>query len=66
MDINEFRNQSPERLITLAAELRARIRDLRFTIGTRQRANVRDLRKVKKELARLLTVRNAPQKHSSL
>jgi ribosomal protein L29 len=57
MDLKELRNQSAQRLDELAGELRSKIRDLRFTVGTRQRANVRDLRKAKLELARLLTIR---------
>lgn len=59
MNANELRTQSRDRLTQMAAELRASVRDLRFTVGTRSRANVRDLRKAKKELARVLTVRNA-------
>ena len=60
MNAKELRSHSPERLDQMAAELRATIRGLRFTVGTRERANVRDLRKAKRDLARLLTVRNAP------
>jgi ribosomal protein L29 len=58
MDLKELRNQSQERLQELALEARTKIRDLRFTVGTRQRANVRDLRKAKQELARILTLIN--------
>lgn len=39
-----------------AAELRGKIRDMRFTITTRQQAKVRDMRKAKKDLARILTI----------
>lgn len=59
MDAKELLTQSAERLDQLAAEARGTIRDLRFTVGTRQRANVRDLRHAKKELARILTARSA-------
>lgn len=56
MDVKDLRNQSAVRLRELADELRAKIRDLRFTVGTRQSANVRDLRKAKRGLAQVLTV----------
>jgi ribosomal protein L29 len=59
MDIKELRTQSAEALEKTAAEYRAKIRDLRFAVGTRSRANVRDLRKAKKDLARVLTVKHS-------
>lgn len=59
MDIKELRTQNPEALTRLAGELRASIRDLRFTVGTRSRSDVRDLRDAKRNLARVLTVLNA-------
>jgi ribosomal protein L29 len=59
MDIKELRTQTPEALERLAGELRAKIRDLRFTAGTRQLADVRNLRDARKDLARVLTVKNA-------
>lgn len=57
MDVKDLRNQAPVRLLELANELRAKIRDLRFTVGTRQSANVRDFRTAKRDLARILTIR---------
>ena len=59
MDIKELRTQTPEALERLAGELRAKIRDLRFNAGTRQLADVRNLRDARKDLARVLTVKNA-------
>ncbi|HWQ99907.1 MAG TPA: 50S ribosomal protein L29 [Candidatus Methylomirabilis sp.] len=56
MDVKDLRNQSDIRLRELADEMRANIRNLRFTVGTRQSANVRDLRKAKRGLAQVLTV----------
>jgi ribosomal protein L29 len=56
MELKELRTHSSERLEQAAAELRAKIRDMRFTIGTRQRTDVRSIRHAKKELAQLLTV----------
>lgn len=60
MELKDLRNQSKDRLTALSHELRAKIRELRFTVGTRQRANVRDLRKAKRDLAQVLTVINEP------
>jgi ribosomal protein L29 len=59
MDIKELRLQSKEALDKTASELRAKIRDLRFTVGTGTRGHVRDLRTAKRNLARVLTVKNA-------
>ncbi len=56
MTTNELRAESVERLREEAVKQRAIIRDLRFTIGTREQAHVRDLRKAKRELARIETV----------
>ncbi|OGL73556.1 50S ribosomal protein L29 [Candidatus Uhrbacteria bacterium RIFCSPHIGHO2_12_FULL_60_25] len=64
MEVKDLRNQSPVRLLELANELRAKIRDLRFTVGTRQSANVRDFRKAKRDLARILTIRNEKMRTS--
>lgn len=65
MDIKELRTQTPEALDRMAAELRAKIRDLRFNAGTRQLADVRDLRDARKLLARVLTVRQSASAASS-
>ena len=59
MNVKELRTQTAEALTKTAGELRGRIRDLRFTVGTRQRADVRDLRNAKRDLARVLTVLNS-------
>ncbi|MBD3251789.1 50S ribosomal protein L29 [Candidatus Uhrbacteria bacterium] len=56
MDIKELRNQSPKRLKELEAKAAAQIRDLRFTVLTRQQSHVRDLRKAKRDLAQIQTV----------
>ena len=56
MDRNELSTLSPERLRELINEAVTKIRDLRFTVSTRQQMHVRDLRKAKRELARLKTV----------
>lgn len=59
MNVKDLKQLTKAELLTRAAELRGDIRDLRFTITTRQHAKVRDLRKAKKELAQVLTILNA-------
>lgn len=56
MDIKELRNQSPKRLNELLAKTTESVRDLRFTVMTRQQARVRDLRKVRREIAQIKTI----------
>jgi ribosomal protein L29 len=56
MDTKELRSQSPKRLNELLAKTASRVRDLRFTVMTRQQTHVRDLRKAKRELARIKTI----------
>jgi ribosomal protein L29 len=56
MTIQELRNQTIEHLREEAAKQSALIRELRFTIGTREQAHVRDLRKAKRELGRINTI----------
>jgi len=56
MNVNELRNESVERLRDEAGKLRAHIRELRFTIGTREQAHVRSLRTAKRDLARIETL----------
>lgn len=54
MDIKELRQQTLKQLEQLAAEKAVMIRELRFTVGTRQSSHVRDLRKAKKDYARMM------------
>jgi large subunit ribosomal protein L29 len=56
MDSKALRNQTPKQLNDLLAKTAAQVRDLRFTVMTRQQARVRDLRKARRELARIKTV----------
>jgi ribosomal protein L29 len=66
MNTKELRTQSPKRLRELLDKAAAAVRDLRFTVSTRQQAHVRDLRKAKRELARIKTVlREAERKEQS-
>lgn len=56
MDSKELRNQTPKRLEELLAKALAHVRDLRFTVGTRQQTHVRDLRKAKRDVAQIRTI----------
>lgn len=56
MDIKELRNQTPKRLKELMAKTASHVRDLRFTVLTRQQTHVRDLRKARRELAQIKSV----------
>ncbi|GMU25891.1 hypothetical protein KJZ71_03075 [Patescibacteria group bacterium] len=53
MDMKELRQHTLKRLQELAAVQASTIRDLRFTVGTRQSTHVRNLRKAKKDFARI-------------
>lgn len=56
MNVNELRQKSRQELERAAAEHRARIRDTRFTVASRQVRSVRSLRDAKRDLARILTI----------
>lgn len=56
MKAKDFKQLSKGELLGQAATLKGKIRDLRFTITTRQHAKVRDLLHARKDLARVLTI----------
>ena len=56
--VKDLRNQPEATLKQMAEELQAKIRDLRFTVQTRQQTRVRELRNAKRDLARIKTVMN--------
>lgn len=56
MDIKELRNLSVERLHDSIGELAEKIRNVRFTVSTRQQGHVRTLRTAKRELAQMQTI----------
>jgi large subunit ribosomal protein L29 len=56
MDIKELRNMSADRLRELIAESAEKIRNLRFTVSTRQQGHVRTLRVAKRDLAQMNTI----------
>lgn len=58
MKISELRNKSKDELKRLLAESREKLRQLRFDIQLKQSKNVREIRKVKKDIAKILTLLN--------
>ncbi|MFH1621371.1 MAG: 50S ribosomal protein L29 [Patescibacteria group bacterium] len=56
MDAKELRQKTIEELRTLEVETRSKLQDLEFRITTHQIKKVRDLRRLKRELARTLTI----------
>jgi len=58
MDITELKNKSIKDLHDLLAQKRDRFRELRFQVSEAQLKNVREVRKVKKEIAQVLTLLN--------
>lgn len=56
MKIQEIRDKSKGERLTLLADLADKARKLRFDLSLREAKNHRDYRKMKKEIARILTV----------
>lgn len=51
-----MREKSDKELQKLLIELREKLRDFRFKVAAKQVKNHRDIRKVKKDIARILTI----------
>ena len=58
MDIKELKVKSKEELNKLLSDNRDKLRDLKFKVANRQLKDVRGIRKLKREIARMLTVLN--------
>ena len=58
MDIKELKVKSKEELNKLLSDNRYKLRDLKFKVANRQLKDVRGIRKLKREIARMLTVLN--------
>lgn len=56
MEPKELRTQGVQQLRELARATASKVRELRFTISTRQQGHVRQLRNAKRDLARVNTV----------
>ena len=62
MDIKEIKVKSKEELNKLLSDNRDKLRDLKFKVANRQLKDVRGIRKLKREIARMLTVLNKENK----
>ncbi len=58
MKIKELKEKNPEELKKMLAEKRETARGLRFAIASKQIKNNRESRKVKKEIAKIMTLIN--------
>ena len=56
MKITELRDKTDQELSRSLAELRDKVRDLRFKIAARRLTDVREVRESRKAIARILTV----------
>ena len=54
--VDELRKRSKEELQRMVKESRERLRILRFDLASGKVKNVREVRKVKKDIARILTI----------
>ena len=56
MKIDELRRKSKEEIQKILRDDREKLRQLRFDLATGKVKNVREIRKVKKEIAQILTL----------
>ncbi|MGE5392253.1 MAG: 50S ribosomal protein L29 [Candidatus Saccharibacteria bacterium] len=61
MTIKELRAMSPNELGKQLSALREQVRDLRFKIHSKEVKNSHQLQLARKDIARILTILNAPQ-----
>jgi len=60
MKINELRQKSKEELEKSLQDSREKLRQLRFDLSAGKVKNVREIRRIKKEIARILTILKQP------
>ncbi len=65
MDIKEIRQKTEKELQALVAELREKLRGLRFEASAEAVKNVREIREMKKTVARALTEIKARPKNAA-
>ncbi|MCX7778984.1 MAG: 50S ribosomal protein L29 [Patescibacteria group bacterium] len=58
MKINELQQKTKEELKKILSEQRDKLRSLRFDVVLKKIKNVREIRKIKKNIARILTILN--------
>lgn len=56
MEIKEIRKKSKKELQKMLIDHRERLRNLKFDLASGKVKNVREIRKLKKEIARILTL----------
>lgn len=56
MKINDLREKNGEELKKMLREAREKLRDFNFKVMQKQLKNVREIRKIKKAIARMLTL----------
>lgn len=59
MNISELRQKTKPELDKLLSDYRNRLRILRFDLIAGKVKNVREIRKIKKEIARMLTIKKS-------
>ncbi len=59
MKTSELREKSDQELDRLLAELRDKVRDMRFKIAARQLSDVREVREARQAIARILTLKRS-------
>jgi ribosomal protein L29 len=59
MKTSELREKSDQELDRLLAELRDKVRDMRFKIAARQQSDVREVRETRQAIARILTLKRS-------
>jgi len=62
MKISELREKNDVELDRMLAELRNRVRDLRFKVAARQLGDVREIREARKAVAQILTLKRSRRK----
>ena len=62
MDIKELKNKSKEELSRMLSDNHEKLRDFKFKMANKQLKDVRAVRKLKREIARLLTILNKENK----
>lgn len=62
MRFDDLRKKSEKELRLLLSENREKVRDLRFKLASRQLKDVRSLRKLKRQIAQVLTLLNQKKK----
>ena len=59
MKNSELKDKNEKELDKMLAELREKLRDLRFRIAARRLTGVREVRETRKSIARILTARRS-------